>query len=823
MAKKDRRFKNVTKISEIKNINGILCAVLGVVAVGALVMGTIEIKQQKRLDELEERNKPIEQQMDDYKHEIRSQFSKYIQSDQFKEDFKEKTGISEVLYQALEDAGLVPQLRNEDLNEIIDLAEQLLKDSPKMAGIDSIIYQDLYNELYKKVLANLRNNIDENQTITIEQRAEYDIDKIIAEVESKINKNIPSSKNTSEAITKSYIEGVVNTILKEYEISDSDMKYLRNKISKDVISFLNSDEGKKLYPNGKDGKDGKNGKDGKDGIDGTDGINGTDGKEIIKGIDYFTKEDIREITEILTELLADYINNGDITVKGEKGYSVIDIQRNKSIITVTSRRNADEVQTNSVTLPEIPSIESITYTEHKQNNDISYTGKDAILSVKYKDMATDKYKTENISVNTLSNAVTNSIVVNILEILHDYPLNNDIYFDMTTGKAYCRLCSTFDENGKLTSGVEAVFSNNETTNCITDDYYQCLNVPEHKYHKITIDNLKAELNEMLQMLKNLPIPGESDDSDNISDKKDQVISNLLAQYESLLDSMNSQYYYNTIMQNPNDIPYLEKSDVKTIFEYYDKVMVNVGGRNYYGTGEDLTSKITTYNTIHPVIVGYLLDKGYIVENTETMELNFAGNNDHERLNNAFDSKLIELFESLSGQVYNYDDKILAPGEQETNKPPQIDGVVEKEFEEILEIFKMIENIYTIIRDGIVNITVEPGSVLNQGNKQEIIYTPDMPMPEKQTYDYLSALYFHGFGGNPQTAHALPLEVSYAGDSISMYSDDKLNEIHGKLSGINGAVLEKLRDASGNESYKLTIYKDNLVNIDGLEIRISVKH
>lgn len=808
MAKKDRRFKNVTKISEIKNINGILCAVLGVVAVGALVMGTIEMKQQKDLKELEERNKPIEQQMEDYKHEIRSQFSKYIQSEKFKEDFKEKSGISDALYAALEQAGLVPQLRNEDLNEIIDYAEQLLKDSPKMAAIDSVIYQDLYNELYRRVLTNLRNNIDENNVITIEQRVEYDIDKIAAEVESRINQNIYKGQNPSEAITSAYVEGIVNTILKEYEIPDSDIRYLRNLISKDVIKFLNSDEGKKLYPDGKDGTDGK---------DGIDGKNGTDGKEVIKGIDYFTKEDIREITETLTELLAEYINNGDILVKGEKGYSVIDIQRNKSIITVTSGRNADEVQTNFVTLPEIPSIDSITYTEYAKDNGEAYTGKDAILSVKYKDMSTGRYKTENISVNTLSNAVTNSIVVNIIESLHNFILNNDIYYDMNTGKAYCKLCSSFNSNGELVSGVEAIFDNNGTDDCITDDFYQCVNVPDHKYHKITLDSLKAELEEMLQMLKDLPIPGSSNESDNISDEKDRVISNLLAQYESLLDSMNSNDYYNTIIDNPEDIPYLEQSDTKTVFEYYDKVMKDVGGRNYYGTGEDLSDKIATYNTIHPVIVGYLIDKGYIVEDSNTLELNFAGNDDYERLNNAFDSNLIELFESLSEQVYNYDGKDLESGEQETNRNPE-DGVVEQELEEILEIFKEIEKLYSIIRNGIVEITIESSDPLNQSNVKTITYTPGTPM-----YDELSALYYNGFGGNPQIAHQLPLEVSYIGNDVSAYSDGKLNEIHGKLSGIQGAYLEKSRDISGNESFILTIQKDPLINIDGLTIRISVMH
>ena len=50
---------------------------------------------------------------------------------------------------------------------------------------------------------------------------------------------------------------------------------------------------------GKDGKDGINGKDGTDGRNGTDGKDGVDGKTPIRGVDYWTEDDVSAMREYI--------------------------------------------------------------------------------------------------------------------------------------------------------------------------------------------------------------------------------------------------------------------------------------------------------------------------------------------------------------------------------------------------------------------------------------------------------------------------------------------------------------------------------------------
>lgn len=60
---------------------------------------------------------------------------------------------------------------------------------------------------------------------------------------------------------------------------------------------------------GKDGKDGINGKDGTDGRNGTDGKDGMDGKTPIRGVDYWTEDDVSAMREYIDGRLG-VVENG---------------------------------------------------------------------------------------------------------------------------------------------------------------------------------------------------------------------------------------------------------------------------------------------------------------------------------------------------------------------------------------------------------------------------------------------------------------------------------------------------------------------------------
>ena len=60
---------------------------------------------------------------------------------------------------------------------------------------------------------------------------------------------------------------------------------------------------------GKDGKDGVNGKDGTDGRNGTDGKDGVDGKTPIRGVDYWTEDDVSAMREYIDGRLG-VVENG---------------------------------------------------------------------------------------------------------------------------------------------------------------------------------------------------------------------------------------------------------------------------------------------------------------------------------------------------------------------------------------------------------------------------------------------------------------------------------------------------------------------------------
>lgn len=54
---------------------------------------------------------------------------------------------------------------------------------------------------------------------------------------------------------------------------------------------------------GKDGKDGRDGVDGKDGRDGVDGQDGADGYTPVKGTDYWTEDDRKEMIEAVIQAI----------------------------------------------------------------------------------------------------------------------------------------------------------------------------------------------------------------------------------------------------------------------------------------------------------------------------------------------------------------------------------------------------------------------------------------------------------------------------------------------------------------------------------------
>lgn len=117
---------------------------------------------------------------------------------------------------------------------------------------------------------------------------------------------------------------------------------------------------------GEDGVDGRDGVDGKDGINGRDGLDGKDGVTPVRGIDYWTEEDIEEIKNYIDESTAD----GGITeipIASAETIGGIKVGENLSI----TEDGVLSATIPEVEIPEIPEIEPTKYFEGIRETDES--------------------------------------------------------------------------------------------------------------------------------------------------------------------------------------------------------------------------------------------------------------------------------------------------------------------------------------------------------------------------------------------------------------------------------------------------------------------
>lgn len=95
-----------------------------------------------------------------------------------------------------------------------------------------------------------------------------------------------------------------NKHLKAYiEYLEKQIEEIVKETPNKLVKFIEEHQDKLKGADGKDGADGVDGQDGQDGIDGKDGKDGKDGVTPVKGKDYFTKKEIKQIARDASSLI----------------------------------------------------------------------------------------------------------------------------------------------------------------------------------------------------------------------------------------------------------------------------------------------------------------------------------------------------------------------------------------------------------------------------------------------------------------------------------------------------------------------------------------
>lgn len=201
------------------------------------------------------------------------------------------------------------ELEKQEESYVLDIKNSLLSDATEISMQLHITQNEkvFKSEIF---MMEIRDQIHATETIPEEypewiDTANAKIQEML-ELEESIEEYINDLK---EDVENGELDGATFTpsVDSEGNISWSNNKGLPNPQTQNI----RGPEG----PQGLPGANGKDGQDGKDGIDGHDGNNGQDGHTPVKGIDYFTQNEINEFTTTITNnvnanigLILDQIN-----------------------------------------------------------------------------------------------------------------------------------------------------------------------------------------------------------------------------------------------------------------------------------------------------------------------------------------------------------------------------------------------------------------------------------------------------------------------------------------------------------------------------------
>ena len=270
-----------------------------VLTITTICFGSLNYKQQKRISSLEQvRQSTTEQvrtEIDNYfkKNAISFVTDAADQSGKATEDIIsdaiggviKDTEDGKILYMELSDAQI--EMLAADLAEIT--YESLSADV--LAGKQNIDVTKLETEVanaVSKIMENYMKSL-KKEYVTVEGDTSSIVNQVLAQIK------IPETGNSSSSMTKEEIEALVKQLVSNSVVSKNDVEKYKSTLVQETVTYLKSINLIKAGKDGKDGKDGINGKNGIDGEDGLDGLNGKDAPIPVKGIDYFTDEDIENI------------------------------------------------------------------------------------------------------------------------------------------------------------------------------------------------------------------------------------------------------------------------------------------------------------------------------------------------------------------------------------------------------------------------------------------------------------------------------------------------------------------------------------------------
>lgn len=134
-----------------------------------------------------------------------------------------------------------------------------------------------------------------------------DVPNILFESASPIKAYIYITEGTSAQTVYEHIFNVEQRAKpSDYVYTETELYTITTAVNQRLAEALATGEF-----NGEDGKDGQDGKDGKNGVDGKNGLDGKDGEDgytPVKGVDYWTDADKKEITADVDEIIGETLD-----------------------------------------------------------------------------------------------------------------------------------------------------------------------------------------------------------------------------------------------------------------------------------------------------------------------------------------------------------------------------------------------------------------------------------------------------------------------------------------------------------------------------------
>lgn len=647
--------RNDTKIREQKNIFIPLCSVLVICSIAGSIAYGINIKQTKELDRLEAISKTEEDRAKEYRTEVKKYFANYIGSDKAKQDILSESNIDELMYGKLESMGLINTdlISEGDMDEIIGLAIASLSNNETLKNSvdaqESTVYQTVYNDVLYKV----RKNLTDSNALTVYQTVEYDTDDIIAKATSKIQdaQNKANSKKDdidTESVVNAYVSTIVDEAIKNLRITANDETKLKQEILNQLAAYFNSEEGQKLSHQGKGGTDGK---------DGTDGVDG----EAINLSDETVQAMVKTSYDTLLQYVLDNPKDVHITAYEGKGIdleetmdhiNVIDSSKGNKlkIAFCWNRGDWDDIQKDEQLSIEIPSFGSMKYI---QNDDIStysldINSQDAGSSQVILSYEGKQGDSQTVQVADLAEAFAKTYTHYIYEDLRTRYIGGAEY-DQAQGKYFCTvLTDPNDENSKCGTELQEI-----------DGIMTC---PTHHTKLITLDDLFGQLNKTMDSAVDAAMKTNYDFV-YTEEKKATSESDLLNKADTVDHSVDilEQYVLDNYRETLRAMDYGHSSNGiytgKSIFNAYDKAFQDLNQNdeiavNHYGTSSSIIPANPEANpdlAKEAVILQNLINQGYIERNAAG-NLDFLGDSNAEKLQNAMDSSIIRMMVRYTNYV-----------------------------------------------------------------------------------------------------------------------------------------------------------------------------